>query len=476
MNDPTQRIPPPLRLRIPADLETPVSAYLKLRREGAAFLLESVEQGVQLGRYSFIGLGPCTEIRLREGVVTTVHPDGRREESPAGDDIFAPVRAALATGATGLPDDLPGPLGGAVGVIAYDVVRHFEPVPLPAGEAADDYRFLVPDAVAVFDHVKSEIELAVRPRETGAEAAAEARISALLAALEGPLSHPTRREDGATIAAPSCEIDQATFEGMVRRAQEHIVAGDAFQIVLSQRLRGRTDVDPFQIYRALRILNPSPYLYFVDFGDDQVVGSSPELLVRKEGREATVNPIAGTRPRGDDPAADQALADELVADLKERAEHVMLVDLGRNDLGRVCEIGTVQADVFMTVEKYSHVMHLVSRVSGTLREGLDAFDLLRATFPAGTVSGAPKIRAMQIIGEIEGRRRGPYAGAVGYFGPNGDMDLCIGIRTLFMRDGEYYIQAGAGVVADSIPAREYRETLDKVRALARAVAIAEEGF
>jgi anthranilate synthase component 1 len=235
-------------------------------------------------------------------------------------------------------------------------------------------------------------------------------------------------------------------------------------------------VAPFQIYRALRILNPSPYLYFIDFGDTQVVGSSPEILVRKDGRHAAVNPIAGTRPRGDDPAADLALAEELIADEKERAEHVMLVDLGRNDLGRVCEIGTVNTDTFMTIEKYSHVMHLVSRVTGTLSPDCDAFDLLRATFPAGTVSGAPKIRAMQIIGEIEGRRRGPYAGAVGYFGPTGDMDLCIGIRTLFMQGNEYFIQAGAGIVADSVPAKEYQETLDKIRALARAVVIAEEGL
>ncbi|HRX50273.1 MAG TPA: anthranilate synthase component I [Candidatus Krumholzibacteria bacterium] len=468
----------PLRLRIPADLETPVSAYLKLRDRGAAFLLESVEQGVQLGRYSFIGLGPCTEIRLRGDVVTVTRPDGAVEEHPAGDDIFAPVRAELARSAADLPAEMPGPFGGAVGVIGYDIVTRFEPVPLPPGPDGDDYRFLVPDALAVFDHVKSEIELLVRPAAPGdaARAAADVRLRRLLDALAAPLEHPTRGDDAAAVPAPRGSVTQEEFEAMVRRAQEHILAGDAFQIVLSQRLTGRTETPPFQIYRALRILNPSPYLYYLDFGDTQVIGSSPELLVRKDGRDVAVNPIAGTRPRGQDPATDQALAAELAADAKERAEHVMLVDLGRNDLGRVCEIGSVRTSTFMTIEKYSHVMHLVSRVVGRLRAEHDAFDLLRATFPAGTVSGAPKVRAMQLIGEIEGARRGPYAGAVGYFGPHGDMDLCIGIRTLFMRGDEYFIQAGAGIVADSSPAAEYRETLDKIGALARAVAIAEEGF
>jgi len=468
----------PLRLRIPADLETPVSAYLKLRDHGAVFLLESVEQGIQLGRYSFIGLGPCTEIRLRDDIVTITRPDAGVERHPVGDDIFAAVRRELERSAIDLPDDVPGPFGGAIGVISYDIIRHFEPVMLPDGESDDDFRFLVPDALAVFDHVKSEIELLVRPEtdHDAARVAADRRLRGLLDGLAAPLQHPVRPDLPDAFPEPVGSVTQAQFEEMVAKAQEHILAGDAFQIVLSQRLSGRTDVAPFQIYRALRILNPSPYLYFLDFGDTQVVGSSPELLVRKEGRAAAVNPIAGTRPRGADPAADLALAEELMADQKERAEHVMLVDLGRNDLGRVCEIGSVQTETFMTIEKYSHVMHLVSRVTGTLRPELDAFDLLRATFPAGTVSGAPKIRAMQIIGEIEGQRRGPYAGAVGYFGPTGDMDLCIGIRTLFMQGNEYFIQAGAGIVADSVPAHEYQETLDKIRALARAVAIAEEGL
>jgi anthranilate synthase component 1 len=469
---------PPLRLRIPADLETPVSAYLKLAGCGACFLLESVEQGVQRGRYSFIGLGPCREIRLRDGVATVTAPDGSTKAAPAAEDLFAPVREALAATAAGMPRDVPGPFGGAVGFIGYDIVRHFEPVHLPDGESEDDYRFLVPVTMAVFDHVKSEIELLVLPDDgsDGAYAAADARLQELLAALDAPLPHAERRPPGAAETPAVGDVSSEDYQAMVRRAQEHIAAGDAFQIVLSQRLTGETSVPPFQIYRSLRILNPSPYLYYLDFGDSQVIGSSPELLVSKDGDTVAVNPIAGTRPRGEDAARDQALVEELLADEKERAEHVMLVDLGRNDLGRVCETGTVATSSFMIVEKYSHVMHIVSRVEGRLRDGLDAYDLLRATFPAGTVSGAPKIRAMQLITDIEGRRRGAYAGAVGYFGAHGDMDLCIGIRTLFMQDGRYHLQAGAGIVADSDPASEYQETLNKIRALAGAVAIAEEGF
>jgi anthranilate synthase component 1 len=261
----------------------------------------------------------------------------------------------------------------------------------------------------------------------------------------------------------------------VRQAQEHILAGDAFQIVLSQRLVGSTTVPPFAVYRALRILNPSPYLFYLDFGGHQLIGSSPEMLVRLHGNRLQVNPIAGTRPRGDSAAADNALAADLLADGKERAEHVMLVDLGRNDLGHVCRLGSVEVDDFMAIERYSHVMHLVSRVSGEMLPGLDMFDALRATFPAGTVSGAPKIRAMQIISELEGRRRGHYAGAVGYFGQAGDMDMCIAIRTLLRQGDRFSVQAGAGIVADSDPAREHQETLDKMGALARAVRLAEEG-
>jgi anthranilate synthase component 1 len=263
---------------------------------------------------------------------------------------------------------------------------------------------------------------------------------------------------------------------MVDRAREHVLAGDAFQVVPSQRFGARTSTSPFQIYRALRILNPSPYMFFLDFDGFELIGSSPEVLVRLDGRRATLSPIAGTRPRGATTAEDDALAEELLADAKERAEHVMLVDLGRNDLGRVCQTGSIRVDSLMHIERYSHVMHIVSSVSGTLPEGIDGFDLLRACFPAGTVSGAPKIRAMEIIADLEGERRGPYAGAVGYFGHNGDMDMCIAIRTIVMIGDRYYVQAGGGVVADSDAGREYEETVDKASALVRAVTIAEEGI
>jgi len=474
----------PLRRRIPADLDTPVSAYLKLMSHGAAFLLESVEQGIQVGRYSCIGVGPCTEIRLDGDRVTTLRDGETKIAAVDPADLFAPVRDALAEYADLEGEDLPAPFAGAVGNIAYDAVRRFERVPLPEdGWLGDlpDYRFVIPTTLAVFDHVKSEIELLTLPANGGGAEAydgAAARIDELLTALGAPLpplpESPAPR-DGAP-AESEFNMSQDDYERMVRDAKEFILEGDCFQIVVSQCLRGPTRVHPFQIYRALRILNPSPYMFYMDHGDVQVVGSSPEVLVKLDGGRVSLCPIAGTRPRGKDTVADLALERELLADEKERAEHVMLVDLGRNDLGRVCKTGTVETEAFMSIERYSHVMHIVSRVAGDLVPELDMYDVLRASFPAGTVSGAPKIRAMQVISELEGRRRGPYAGAAGYFGPNGDMDMCIAIRTLFVRDGVYHVQAGAGIVADSDPAREYQETLDKIGALRRAVAIAEEGF
>ncbi len=484
----------PLRARIPADLETPVSVFLKLQPLGAAFLLESVERGVQVGRYTFVGLGVRAMISLQDGQVTTVRQQGadvQTQTVPLGDgDPLAPVRQELEQGPLlADPDsELPPPFGGAVGYLGYDMVRDFDAIALPAsgGPGLPDYRFLFPRTMVVFDHVQNQIEVLTIPAEgdpEAAHAAASQEIEGVLAALGEPLKIPARSgrattgdAQGDPVQGLESEISQAEFEKMVTTAQEYILAGDAFQIVLSQRLRGRTAESPFQVYRALRSLNPSPYLFYLDCGDFQLIGSSPEMLVRLEDRTLQVNPIAGTRPRGETAAEDVRLAEELLADEKERAEHVMLVDLGRNDLGRVCLTGTVQVDEFMAVERYSHVMHLVSRVSGKLARGLDMFDALNAVFPAGTVSGAPKIRAMQIISELEGRRRGPYAGAVGYFGQRGDMDMCITIRTLLMQGEEFSVQAGAGIVADSIPAKEYQETLDKIRALTRAVRIAEEGL
>jgi anthranilate synthase component 1 len=483
----------PVRVKIPADLETPVSVFLKLKPKGAVFLLESVEKGMQVGRYSFIGLKPRVSISLQDEQVTIRRRQGAgaaAEQLPVDPaDPLAAIKGELQQ-TVGFDDpegDLPPPFGGAVGYMGYDLVRYFDNVPLPAGneDGLPDFHFMFPESLAVFDHVKSEIEILTIPPEgdpEAAHAAACAEVEALLEALQAPLSHEIMRKglhrapDGGPALELAANMARDEFTGMVSRAQEHILAGDAFQIVLSQRLCGRTEVPPFQVYRALRILNPSPYLFFLDFEDFQLIGSSPEMLVRLDGRRLQVNPIAGTRHRGETAQEDARLAEELLADEKERAEHVMLVDLGRNDLGRVCRTGSVQVEDFMTVERYSHVMHMVSRVSGELEEGRDMFDALRATFPAGTVSGAPKIRAMQIISDLEPDRRGPYAGAVGYFGLQGDMDMCITIRTLLMQQDRFSVQAGAGIVADSDPDKEYQETLNKIRALTRAVKIAEEGL
>jgi len=477
---PSTRIP--VRTKIPADLDTPVSAFLKLEDHGAAFLLESVERGIQVGRYSFIGISPHTEIRLQDDRLTITRDGDARSSPLANRDPFGIVQEELSRAKIGLDGQLPGPFGGAVGYISYEIARYFEKVPAAPqpGLELPDYHFLLPSTLAVFDHVKSEIEIITLPPEdepAAAYATATARIEALLAALQSPLplapkvDHPLH-----TPTPPIFNMTEEQFTAKVLAAKEHILAGDIFQVVLSQRLSGVTETSPFQIYRALRILNPSPYMFFIDLGDNQIIGSSPEVLVKLEHDRATLSPIAGTRPRGATPAEDQDLEDELLVNEKERAEHVMLVDLGRNDLGRVCELGTVTTESLMQVERYSHVMHLVSRITGRLDGDRDMYDLLRAAFPAGTVAGAPKIRAMEIISELEPERRGPYAGAVGYFGHQGDMDMCIAIRTLIMRGREYFAQAGAGIVADSDPGFEYRETLNKIQALIKAVSIAEEGL
>ena len=474
----------PLRRRIPADLETPVSAYLKLEELGATFLLESVERGIQVGRYSFIGVSSFATVKLEKDTVEIVR-NGDRQIVPLDDrDPLSFIRSVLDDSPVVHPEDVPGPFGGAVGFISYDIARYFEKLPVPDGDRAGlpDYHFLFPSALVIFDHVKSEIEIVAVPQAQVPEEAyaiAKSQVEAIYQALASPLrirNGSQAVEAGASVASESFNMTRERFEEIVGTAKEHILAGDAFQIVLSQRLEGDTATPPFQIYRALRILNPSPYMFYIDFGDYQLIGSSPETLVKLESGHATLSPIAGTRPRGATTAEDVELERELLANEKERAEHVMLVDLGRNDLGRVCEMGSVKTESLMQVEKYSHVMHLVSRVTGTLRRGLDMFDLLRASFPAGTLSGAPKIRAMEIISELEGERRGPYGGAVGYFGIQGDMDMCITIRTIVMMGTRYYVQGGAGIVADSDPGAEYVETLNKIQALRKAVLDAEKGL
>jgi len=475
----------PLRRRIPADLETPVSSFLKLRAARNAtlhprFLLESVEQGIQVGRYTFIGVSAAATLTLEGGTVT-IERDGTVEQHDAGDDPLHFIRDEIARTPRPHGYELPGPFAGAVGYIGYDVARYFERLPHPDNEglALPDYRFVIPRSIVVFDHVRSEIEIVVLPPDGPpgeAYQAAAREIDDLLDALASPLELRANGEGTVEHSDPVSNMPRERFETIVSSAREYILAGDAFQVVVSQRFTGRSETDPFQIYRALRILNPSPYMFFLDFDTFQLIGSSPEVLVRLDGRTATLAPIAGTRPRGDTPPEDEQLAVELLSDEKERAEHVMLVDLGRNDLGRVCDTGTVHVRSLMHIERYSHVMHIVSTVAGTLRADLDGFDLLRACFPAGTVSGAPKIRAMEIVAELEAEQRGPYAGAVGYFGHGGDMDMCITIRTIVMKGDEYSVQAGAGIVADSDPAREYEETVNKARALIKAVINAEEGL
>jgi anthranilate synthase component I len=463
-----ERMKPPFD--IAADLDTPVSAFLKLRPFGPRLLLESVERGEALGRYSFIGFGGGTDVVLDE---TTLRVDGTTRPAPVGRAaLLDALRQAL--GAAPRPGPaVPGlPFqGGLVGVAAYDLVRHFERLvpraPARAGEPLA--AFVAPRSLLVFDHATRRVALL----HAGADAERESLRREVIAALRGPLPALPR---GGSFGPAAESLDGPAYRAGVLRAQEHIRAGDVFQLVLASRFSGETDLDPFAVYRALRLTNPSPYMYYLEVGGAQIVGSSPEALVRLEGRTAALRPIAGTRPRGADEAADQRLAAELEADPKEAAEHVMLVDLARNDLGRVATAGSIKVEPFRSVERYSHVMHLVSGVSGVLEPEHDAFDLFAASFPAGTVTGAPKVRAMELIDELEPVRRGLYAGTVGYFGNGGSMDQAIAIRTLVLGAGRYAFQAGAGIVADSVPEREHAEILAKSAALTAALRLAGEGL
>lgn len=458
---------------LPADLETPVSAFLKLfRPDEPAFLLESVEGGEQVGRYSFIGVHPRQVLR------PNASPDG---------DVLATIRAELEQYHPVHLENLPRFTGGAVGFLGYDIVGQFERLPHDAPDVTGlpNTLFMIFDTIVIVDHVKTQIIVLANAHNTGdIEAAyhdAAQRIEAIVRRLRSPLPE-IAPAPGVTDTSLASNFTQEGFEAAVRQAKEYIAAGDAFQIVLSQRLSRQTKAEPFAIYRALRMLNPAPYMFFFHFpeeldGEDfNIIGASPEMMVRLEDGVASVRPIAGTRPRGTNHEEDIQYEQNLLADPKERAEHVMLVDLGRNDLGRVCQYGSVRVPELMIIERYSHVMHIVSHVEGKVRDNMDAYDLMRATFPAGTVSGAPKIRAMEIIDELEPDRRGPYAGAVGYFSFSGSMDTCITIRTITMKGDQVYIQAGAGLVADSDPTREYEETHHKAQALAEAITLAERGF
>jgi anthranilate synthase component 1 len=467
------------------DVDTAVTAYAKLAEPPFGFLLESVEGGEQWARYTFLGTRPAAGWRLRGDRVDWWTPAGGWEPVDC-DDPMEDLRRRLEERNAPEIQGLPRLWGGAVGFFAYDIVRQFERLPDPPPDDLDlpDGLFVFTDIVLAIDNLLGRAR-AVASVEVPAGAdsedvrarydAAGARIDDVIERLRRgvappPLSVPDEPESD---PAFSSSMERAAFEEAVDRAKEHIRAGDVFQVVLSQRLSMELDAPPFDLYRVLRSVNPSPYLYFLELDGLTLIGSSPEVLVRVEGGTVTVRPIAGTRPRGADPEADRVMARDLLSDEKELAEHRMLVDLGRNDVGRVADFGSVSVVDLMVVERYSHVLHMVSQVEGTLKPGLGSVDVLRACFPAGTVSGAPKIRAMEIIDELEPVRRGPYAGAVGHLGYGGTtMDTAITIRTVVVTDGNAYVQAGAGIVVDSDPAREYDETLNKARALLRAGAMA----
>ena len=469
----------PVYKEIVADLLTPVSAFLKIAEHSDyAFLLESVEGGEQVGRYSFLGKDPFLIVRSRGGK-TIVDRAGQASES---DQPFVEALRELMAGfRSPVVPGLPRFTGGAVGYLGYDAAAWFEPVTLQAGgEVEDEACFMLFDTVLVFDHVRHRILIVANARIAGNEELeslyefARARIAFVERELNRTLSTHAPTEARPVEIASNVTRDE--FEERVRTAKEYIAAGDIYQVVLSQRFETRFDADPFAAYRALRHVNPSPYMYLLRMGGRTVVGSSPEMLVRVEGRSLQTHPIAGTRPRGRTEEEDLRMAEELTRSEKERAEHVMLVDLGRNDLGRVSAYGSVKVPTYMEVERYSHVMHLVSVVEGRLSDEHDRLDALVACFPAGTVSGAPKVRAMEIIAELESCRRGVYAGAIGYLDFAGNLDCCITIRTVVIEGGRAYVQAGAGIVADSDPAAEFEETRDKARAVIQALELAQRGL
>lgn len=472
----------PVYREVLADMETPVSAFRKIDRGEYAFLLESVEGGEKWGRYSFLGSNPGLIFKAK-GTTAEVITGTDVQSYTVEHDLLEPLKAILQQYRPVQSDTLPRFYGGMVGFLSYDVVRQFERLPATAKDDLDlpDALFLLPDTLLIFDNLSHRIKVVCNAyvpeatpqglRQVYDDAAG--KIDEIVEALRRPLALSEGWSRDAGELQLSSSMSHAEFIEAVRRAKEYVRAGDIVQAVISQRLSTKTTADPFDIYRALRVVNPSPYMYYLRLGDLRVVGSSPEVLVRLEEGRIDLRPIAGTRPRGRSDAEDQALEQELLSDPKERAEHIMLVDLGRNDVGRVAEVGSVRVSELMTVERYSHVMHIVSNIKGVLAEGYDAFDLLRACFPAGTVSGAPKIRAMEIIEELERVRRGPYAGAVGYFGFSGNMDTCITIRTVVIVDGTAHVQVGAGIVADSDPEREYEETMNKARGMLKAIEMAE---
>jgi anthranilate synthase component 1 len=475
----------PVYREVLADSDTPVSAFLKIDDGKFSFLLESVEGGEKWARYSFLGSRPSTVVQSFGRQVEVVRGGKKILRSVVGDPLKA-VKDILSEYRPVPNPSLPRFYGGAVGFVGYDAVRFFERLPAreKKGLELPDIFFMITDTLLVFDNVTHMIKVVSNAHINGNSIRAAydeacAKINGIVDKLKRPgkrRNHNSRPDSRKKAPALRSNFTKARYEGAVLKAKEYIRAGDIFQVVPSQRFESKINVEPFQIYRALRLINPSPYMYFLRCGDATVVGASPEVMVRLEGERIDLRPIAGTRHRGNSEEEDKELERELLADPKERAEHIMLVDLGRNDVGRVSAPGSVTVSELMVIERYSHVMHIVSNVRGTLATGKDAYDVVRACFPAGTVSGAPKIRAMEIIDELEPTRRGLYAGAVGYFGFSGNMDTCIAIRTLVVKDNVAYIQAGGGVVADSVPALEYQETMNKAKAMLRAVEMAERGL
>ncbi|MBZ4687798.1 MAG: trpE [Clostridiales bacterium] len=464
-----------------AALETPLSAFLKLKKSSFAYLLESVEGGSQPGRYSFIGVDPSILFEAKDGKVT-VTKQGKTIKYISNDPLQELQKIFESYQPLEVPG-LPAFSGGAVGYLGYDMIRYWEEIPKPAEKDTGypDCFFMFADTLIIFDHFKQTMKITVNvsvgndPEKDYNKAVS--KIKEISSILNKPLADILTLKGGLSMQGTdySYNCTSEEFQEMVKKAKEYIRAGDIFQVVLSRKINFTLQSDPILIYRSLRSLNPSPYMYYLSFGEIKIVGSSPEVMVKVVDGRAELKPIAGTRPRGKTKEEDEKLARELLADEKERAEHLMLVDLGRNDLGRVSEYGSVKVNDYMQIENYSHVMHIVSKVAGRVRKEYTCFDVLKASFPAGTVSGAPKIRAMEIIDELEPDGRGPYAGAVGYISYTGNMDTCIAIRTLFIKGNKGYIQAGAGIVADSNPLNEYYEVCNKSQALVNALERAERG-
>jgi anthranilate synthase component 1 len=473
----------PVYREILADIETPVSVLMKLQAKEHVYLLESVEGGEKWGRYSFIGTdaGVVFQVRGTEVIITE---KGRVAKRPHNGDPLHYLRDLLSRYKPVSVPGLPRFYGGAVGYLGYDMVRYLEK--LPGGQkddlGLDESIFIVSDSMMIFDNVRHTIKIVAcaytedHDSLEDAYAASCRKIEDMIKTLSMAAAHQEKDSTEAGEVAFTSNMTEAQYEAVVEKAKEYITGGDIIQVVLSQRFQTECKSSPIDLYRALRFVNPSPYLFFLKLDDVTLIGSSPEVMVRLEEQTMELRPIAGTRKRGKTEQEDRALSDELLSDEKERAEHVMLVDLGRNDLGRVAEIGSVQVNQYMVVEKYSHVMHLVSNVRAQLAKGKDAFDVLAATFPAGTLTGAPKVRAMEIIDELEPVKRGTYGGAVGYFSFNGNMDFCITIRTILLKENKIYIQAGAGIVYDSIPEKEHQESLNKACAMLQAVRLAASSF